>query len=613
MAVILAVGGLVVLWFTARLAEVPLVQVAELNETMNFALIHVKGEVTADPKVMFVRDAQGQDTDTARIVSFPIRDKTGEITVLAFSSVAQALWKDRGQLLPRLHDKIDVVGSVRIRTQDGITSTTLFLQTPRTIQLDRNAPPQVALADAALLLDDTVIRVTGTVVDRFTPQKGPVRLTLFDGTTELTVVAWPSIFDQIPDSTKLVGSKVGLRGVVQHYKDKYAQVQLTQPWDIEILSADPETVAAYKPNRSHQDAATTTAPLVCEEGTVKAIVGIKDKGWKILFHNSQKSEVIIWKTSWKSQTTPDQLVEVGKDVRACGKKGEYKGKGQVHLLSADGLTVLKQPTTTATGTTPPPERLKEQNPPPTATDEAPEAGTKEPASTPTHEEQPDQGDADQEEQNPPPSQPKSGHNIVGNISTLDRSWLGQEATITGVLKARPSLRGKDDRLTRFVLSDDQSEIPVVIETFEVKLDPRLWDLRKNTEIQVTGKVVEYRQKLEVHPANRTDLTVLGKGTVEDLGKVQTGAITQRDTGKLVAIKGTIKSVTKIGKGGLKLELDDGSGPILVILWKNTWKQLMKAPEAGDTLSVTGLIHDYKNDLEVIPYWPEHVRFATEGK
>jgi len=105
-AVLLAVGGLAMLFVVARTRDVPVVKAGDLTALMNRATVRLRGTVDQQPYL-------GRD-DEGRIdyVSFRIHDGSGRIRVAAYDGTARALVAS--DALPARGDEIDVTGNVRI-------------------------------------------------------------------------------------------------------------------------------------------------------------------------------------------------------------------------------------------------------------------------------------------------------------------------------------------------------------------------------------------------------------------------------------------------------------------------------------------------------------------
>ena len=107
-ALILALGGLLLLWLLATRTDVPTVEVSQANAMMNLAYVRVQGLVTRPPSY---------DPETGYF-SFWLADETGELHVAAYRNETRALI-DQGHT-PALGDRVSVEGT-RVKSNENLT------------------------------------------------------------------------------------------------------------------------------------------------------------------------------------------------------------------------------------------------------------------------------------------------------------------------------------------------------------------------------------------------------------------------------------------------------------------------------------------------------------
>jgi DNA/RNA endonuclease YhcR with UshA esterase domain len=80
-----------------------------------------------------------------------------------------------------------------------------------------------------------------------------------------------------------------------------------------------------------------------------------------------------------------------------------------------------------------------------------------------------------------------------------------------------------------------------------------------------------------------------------------GKISAADKDKLVQIGGTVAEASNFS-AGFKLMLRDGTGQIAVVLFENVFDGLTRPADVnvGATMTVTGRVDEFANELEVIP-------------
>ena len=86
-----------------------------------------------------------------------------------------------------------------------------------------------------------------------------------------------------------------------------------------------------------------------------------------------------------------------------------------------------------------------------------------------------------------------------------------------------------------------------------------------------------------------------------------GEITGHMTGSVVNITGDVKSIYVHQDGHMFVDMEDDTGEIRVILWKNILDELemsglntTESIDEGSVLEVTGTVNLYRGTLEIIP-------------
>ncbi|NQU38901.1 MAG: hypothetical protein HQ523_03020 [Lentisphaerae bacterium] len=104
-SVVLAVGGLALLYLAVTHRHLPVQPIGEITPLMNYAYVRLVGEV---PRDCFVGDEKG----VVDYVSFSLKDGTGSIRIKAYGEVARAL-HDSGRL-PKRGMTVDVTGGLNV-------------------------------------------------------------------------------------------------------------------------------------------------------------------------------------------------------------------------------------------------------------------------------------------------------------------------------------------------------------------------------------------------------------------------------------------------------------------------------------------------------------------
>ena len=170
-AIILAVVGLLVLYLVARRVEVPLVKIADIQETMNWAYVALEGTVTRYPSY----------DPTAGQLSFWLDDGSGEIMVSAYKNEAEEL--QEAGLVPTVGDWVHVEGSLKVR-EDFFY---LILNVPRRMRIEPPAPLSVNVGDLNLGMAYQVVKVRGVVREVRSPYEGLTIIEVRDATGSVDV------------------------------------------------------------------------------------------------------------------------------------------------------------------------------------------------------------------------------------------------------------------------------------------------------------------------------------------------------------------------------------------------------------------------------------------
>jgi len=102
-AVVLAVVGLIGLWWAGRQLPIPLLTVEETQCTMNMAYVRVRGRISRS----LTYDPNGG------YLAFWVDDGTGEVRISSYRDVTAALLA--AGKIPAPGDRVEVAGTLRIR------------------------------------------------------------------------------------------------------------------------------------------------------------------------------------------------------------------------------------------------------------------------------------------------------------------------------------------------------------------------------------------------------------------------------------------------------------------------------------------------------------------
>ncbi|MFW6135665.1 MAG: OB-fold nucleic acid binding domain-containing protein [Chloroflexota bacterium] len=569
-AMLLATVGLVVLWYTASRAEIPTVAIGRVGATMNLAYVRLAGRCTRSPSY---------DPDTGYL-SFWIADETGELRVASYQAETRTLIEIHR--VPALGDRITVAGTLRIAEDFG----TLTLDVPEALIISRAEPVERAIGTIGLGDQYERVRVHGQVRDVREPYRG---LTLF-------AVRDPSGVIDVAVSRDLVAlsgftpavtveRSVEVVGGVSRYGDTL-QVVPASTRDVVLL--DYEVPIAYERTVA-QLASADVGHWFAVTGTVTRVDWFSS-GVKLKVDDGTGAvSVLLWDDVYEALL--EHLGDApgpgpGARVWVQGGLAEYRGELELipelpvdvkvlaapatpEAVSSDASTGHDEDTRVTLGPTSTP------TPAPAATPDA--TATAEPTPTPTI-----------------PLTPI--HSI-----TADR--VGEEV----VLEGRVVDAGSLSKGFQFTLDDGTGQI-VLLMWHNVYDD--CWDAPKinlGATVRVRGEIHAYEGQLEIQPRFGGDVKVIVEG-VPGVVRREIGSITGGDDGRLVMIEGRVVRTEGVS-GAVKVFLADGSGEIVVFVWRSVLDRIedntgLGTP--GSLVRVVGALQVYRANLEMVPALPNDV-------
>jgi DNA/RNA endonuclease YhcR with UshA esterase domain len=78
-----------------------------------------------------------------------------------------------------------------------------------------------------------------------------------------------------------------------------------------------------------------------------------------------------------------------------------------------------------------------------------------------------------------------------------------------------------------------------------------------------------------------------------------GDLSVHDAGRVVRVRGVVDQVWGFSKG-VKLELNDGTGVVDVVLWADLYDRIAPKPETGLPVEIAGVVEVYRDAPELIP-------------
>jgi DNA/RNA endonuclease YhcR with UshA esterase domain len=164
-----------------------------------------------------------------------------------------------------------------------------------------------------------------------------------------------------------------------------------------------------------------------------------------------------------------------------------------------------------------------------------------------------------------------------------------------------------DGLTLITVRDETGSIPVAVSDDLVALSGITPTLSTGQPVEVVAAVSLYGNTPQLVPASTADIVLLDQGVRVAVEK-PIGELTAADVGRLALVRGTVAKVDTFSSG-VKYTLDDGTGTIVVLLWRDVY-DLLPDPAAlgvGAELQVQGELSQYRGELELIPELVEDAR------
>jgi len=220
-ALVLALGGLFLLWLTATKIKPQLIHVGDINPRMNNAVVEVKG------KVVQTWMRAGKDD-----VAFTIDDGTGEIKAQAFRG--RAKMQEMGNI-PHAGDEASAIGSIQLTERYG---TSLMINVPSKVKVVPAKSEKVTIDKVVLANKGQLVEVTGEVVSA-RPAGGNIILTIGDTTGVVEVPLFKQDIQRVKDITAYttVGKEIRVIGAIDEFKGK-PQIKVRDIEEIEVLKED---------------------------------------------------------------------------------------------------------------------------------------------------------------------------------------------------------------------------------------------------------------------------------------------------------------------------------------------------------------------------------------
>ena len=562
-AILLATVGLAILWLAATRAEVPLVAIEQAGATMNLAYVRLEGRCTRAPSYDPESDYLG----------FWIEDDTGEIYVAAYRAETRQIIEQG--LVPAPGDLVEVAGTLRVR-EDLLTLT---INAPEQLQLTRAEPVERAIG--AITPDDQYarVRVQGQVRQVREPYEGLTLITVRDETGSIPVaVSEDLIAISGPAPVLTTGQSVEVVASVSLYGDA-PQLVPASAADIVLLdSKAPIAVKRFIVELTSADVDRTISlrgTLGRPETFSQGVKFPLDDGTGVI-------TLLLWQDVYAVIPHADQLA-TGAQVEVVGRVDVYRGELEI-IPEEDGMEVVETVVLAPTDTPTPMD-----TPAPTETPPSTVIPTREPTLTPAD--------------TPTPKDTPTSVVELTPIKVITAGCIGKVVTVEGMVVGAASFSAG----FKFTLDDGTGQI-VLLVWHEVYDD--CWDALKinlGARVRATGEIGQYAGELQIQPNFGGDVEAIESATAWAAPR-EIGSLSGGDEGQRVMIEGTVIRVEG-EEGWAKVFIGDGTGEVVVFLWRNL---LDRIPDntalgtEGSRVRVVGVVEVYRSNLEIVPTLPSDV-------
>ncbi len=445
-------------------------------------------------------------------------------------------------------------------------------------------------------------------VTKVAPFSAGVKLTLDDGSGEMTVLLWQDLYDELSPSVALEeGVALIVYGQVSEFR---GQLEL-----IPELPVDVQLTATLPPPD------TRAIGTLCGEDVGRRVQIVGTLGDAEPFSAGVKFELndgtgritlLLWQDTY-DQVVATQALAAGAEVSVVGEVAEYRGALEIIPRRAADVTLLAGPTVAQSPTetptpvptatpTPSPTIQAVCTPPPCKDDEVyycpgecpGGCGTQCATPTPTVTPTPTPAPTDTPLPTPSPTV------AAEPVSQVNAGRAGETLTLRGQVTGTASFSAG----FKFTLDDGTGHIMLLLWSDVYDAVAEVAGLNVGATVRVSGEIGHYEGELQIVPAEAGDLTVEIAGGGPDAPRREIGALSGADVGTLVEIEGGVGRTEDFGSG-LRIYLTDGSGEVQLLLWQNVADRVPDRERlvAGARVRAVGEVEEYKGALQVVPRLP----------
>ncbi len=311
---ILAIGGVLFLFISARAETAPYIKIKDLKPTMNFAKISMKGIVESSPYY---------DEEKGGYFSFWLNDGTGSIKVRAFRDVAKEIIEK--DLYPAIGDSVFVIGTLYARENFILTINSI-----KDLKIKIPEPKNIKIEEITDSLAGKRIETEGTIYSINRYRNYSIGLRIQNENANITVFI-PFYYKEKEKILALEkGTVIRVKGAVFLYKDK-PEIIPHYVSDVSVLGKKEITL-------------TPKGEVLKLKGEILSGFTFK-KGIKLNIKTEKGiEEVTLWKSTLeKNYKGESNKLLTGSRVEFEIYEKEYKGKMEKNVKSLKIISYPQNP------------------------------------------------------------------------------------------------------------------------------------------------------------------------------------------------------------------------------------------------------------------------------
>ncbi len=453
LSLFIAIVGVVIIWWVAGNRMVPKIKVAEIDNRTNFAYAQVKGFVTRTPTI----------DDKTKALSFQIDDGTGTIWIKSYGAQTEELL-EMGKI-PKPGDTILVEGTVRLK--GDFTYVTINL--PDKLQIIEPTPLELDISELSDSLYGAVVKTTGIVNSiRNYDDSQKIQLCSPNANVCIEMNIYYSTFPSLGAGSIARGDTIALVAMVSSYKSKLQLVPRSEDefrWQPGTIPAQKWSSGAKPPESAKKiNIGSITKDMIGKyvivEGAVESVKQIKGGVLVKMDDGSGQNVFPIWDRILETVPNSERLVK-GATISFTGKVEEYKDDFQIVPTYGPDVEII-----------------------------AGKASKEKPSETSAAKTAPVISEIEDER----PEKVK--------LIELTDDYIGKTVTVEGEITRVKDVKG--GILVTIRDGDEYMSTPFWSNVLD-GLDSE--KIKKGAHITITGKVKEYKSKLEVIPGSPEDVEI----------------------------------------------------------------------------------------------------------